>query len=40
MTWREAGNASRVQAAQFTNQAQLGFSFATVSQELESVQRE
>jgi hypothetical protein len=29
-----------LQAAQFTNQAQLGFSFATVSQELESIRRE
>jgi hypothetical protein len=28
-----------VQAAQFTNQAQLGFSFATVSHELEIVRR-
>ena len=29
-----------LQAAQFTNQAQMGFSFGTISQELESVRRE
>jgi hypothetical protein len=29
-----------LQTAQFTNQAQLGFSFATVSHELESIRRE
>jgi hypothetical protein len=33
-------NRLALQAAQFTNQAQLGFSFATVSQELENVRRE
>jgi hypothetical protein len=29
-----------IQAAQFTNQAQLDFVFATVSHELESIRRE
>jgi hypothetical protein len=29
-----------LQAAQDTNQAQMGFSFGTISQELESVRRE
>ena len=29
-----------LQAAQFTNQAQMGFSFGTISQELESVRHE
>jgi hypothetical protein len=33
-------NRLALQAAQFTNQAQLGFSFATVSHELENVRRE